>query len=59
MTQWVKRNPNKAGMAIMLTLGWLRFIMNKYTGFSISPETENYVLSMLTLFGLYSTTRKN
>ncbi len=55
---WIKRNPNKVGVLVMLTLGWIRFILNKYTGIQISPETENYVLSVLTVLGVITATRK-
>ncbi len=58
MKEWIKKNPNKCGMLIMLTLGWARVMLHKYFGLTVSPETENYVLEILTVFGLYSTTRR-
>ncbi len=58
MKNWIKQNPNKLGVILWAFYSWAKAFAAARFGFHFLAETDALFMTALTVFGLYSTTKK-
>ncbi len=58
MFDWIKRNPNRIMGLIWPTYIWGKAVAHARFGFDFLPETDSYLMAILTAFGIVAVTNR-